>query len=66
MLWCTADGSPVGHFASASDKDRFIAAYGTAMAALPNPRQTREIRTTFGIVRVYQFKGANDAAAPLL
>ena len=66
VLWCTGDGSPVGHFASASDKDRFMAAYRTAMAALPNPSQTRDIRTTFGIVRVYRFTGAHDADAPLV
>ena len=66
VLWCTADGSPVGHFASASDKDRFIAAYGTAMAALPKPGHTRDIRTTFGIVRVYRFSGAHSDAAPLV
>ena len=36
------------------------------MAALPRPSQTRDIRTSFGIVRIYRFTGANDAAAPLL
>ena len=66
VLWCTADGSPVGHFASGPDRDRFMAAYNTAMAALPKPDQTRDIRTTFGIVRVYRFTGAHDTAAPLL
>jgi pimeloyl-ACP methyl ester carboxylesterase len=33
---------------------------------LPNPGQTRDIRTTFGIVRVYRFTGAHDAAPPLV
>jgi pimeloyl-ACP methyl ester carboxylesterase len=66
VLWYTADGTSVGHFASASDKDRFMAAYGTAMAALPNPAQTRDIVTTFGVVRVYRFTGADDDSTPLL
>ena len=43
-----------------------MAAYGTAMAALPNPGQTRDIRTTFGMVPVYRFTGAHDAAPPLV
>lgn len=65
-LWCMADGSPVGHFASAPDKDRFMSTYGAALAALPKAGQTRDIRTTFGVVRVYRFTGAHDGSAPLL
>jgi pimeloyl-ACP methyl ester carboxylesterase len=66
VLWCLGDGSPVGHFASASDKVRFVAAYDRAMAALPRPQQVRDIRTGYGIVRVYRFAGARDDQAPLL
>ena len=66
VLWCLGDGSPVGHFASAADKARFIAAYDRAMAALPRPQQVRDIRTGYGIVRVYRFAGAHDELPPLL
>ncbi len=66
LLWCLGDGSPVGHFGSAADKLRFVAAYDRAMAALPPPQQVRDIRTAYGIVRVYRFAGANDDKAPLL
>ncbi len=66
LLWCLGDGSPVGHFASAGDKLRFVAAYDRAMTALPPPQQVRDIRTGYGIVRVYRFSGARDDAAPLL
>jgi pimeloyl-ACP methyl ester carboxylesterase len=66
VLWCLGDGSPVGHFASAADKVRFVAAYDRAFAALPRPQQVRDIRTGYGIVRVYRFAGAHDDQAPLL
>ena len=66
ILWCLGDGSPVGHFGSAADKLRFVAAYDRAMTALPTPQQVRDIRTAYGIVRVYRFAGANDDKAPLL
>ena len=66
VLWCLGDGSPVGHFASAADKTRFMAAYDRAMAALPPPQQVRDIRTGYGIVRVYRFAGAHDEQPPLL
>ena len=66
VLWCLGDGSPVGHFASAADKARFVAAYDRAMAALPPPQQVRDIRTGYGIVRVYRFAGAHDDLPPLL
>jgi pimeloyl-ACP methyl ester carboxylesterase len=66
VLWCLGDGSPVGHFGSAADKVRFVAAYDRAMAALPVPQQVRDIRTGYGIVRVYRFAGAHDERPPLL
>jgi pimeloyl-ACP methyl ester carboxylesterase len=66
VLWCLGDGSPVGHFVSAGEKARFVAAYERAMAALPRPQQVRDIRTGYGIVRVYRFAGAHDDQAPLL
>ena len=36
------------------------------MAALPAPQQVRDIRTGYGIVRVYRFAGAHDDRSPLL
>jgi pimeloyl-ACP methyl ester carboxylesterase len=65
-LWWLGDDSPVGHYASDADQARFMATYAQAMRALPRPQQTRELRTTFGRVRVYRFAGAHDDAAPLL
>ena len=64
--WWLDDGTTVGHYASPGDRDRFMATYATAMRALPAPQQTRDIRTSFGTVRVYRFAGAHDDRAPLL
>ncbi len=60
------DPSPVGYFTSAQAQDRFIAAYQRAMADLPKPDRTIDVRTTYGVVRLYRFDGADPAAAPLL
>jgi pimeloyl-ACP methyl ester carboxylesterase len=60
------DTAPVGHFRSAADQDRYRAAYASAMAVMPAPDETREVRTGFGVVRVYRFAGGDPAATPLL
>jgi pimeloyl-ACP methyl ester carboxylesterase len=60
------DTSPVGHFTSAAAKDRFLDAYDRAMAALPAPQRTLDVRTPFGVVRVYRFAGAEPDKAPLV
>lgn len=64
--WAVSDKAPVGHFASADDKDEFLAAYGAAMADLPVPERTLDVRTSYGIVRLYRFAGARDDQAPLV
>lgn len=60
------DTSPVGHFTSAAAYDRFRAAYDRAMGDLPPPDLTLDVRTRFGVVRVYRFTGAHPERAPLL
>ena len=60
------DSSPVGHFTSAAAKDRFVTAYDRAMADLPSPQRTLDVRTSFGVVRVYRFAGAQPTKAPLV
>ena len=66
LIWWMGDDSPVGHYASDADKARFMAAYAQAMRAMPSPQQTRDVRTTFGRVRLYRFTGAHDDRPPLL
>ncbi|GAA1582229.1 alpha/beta hydrolase [Actinoplanes couchii] len=56
------DPSPVGYFTSGAAYDRFRAAYQAAMADMPVPDQTLDIRTGYGVVRVYHFKGAGAGA----
>jgi pimeloyl-ACP methyl ester carboxylesterase len=61
------DPSPVGYFTSAEAHDRFLNSYGTAMAELPAPDRTLDIRTGYGVVRVYRFDaGAASDSVPIL
>ncbi|MFC8525977.1 alpha/beta fold hydrolase [Nocardia sp. NPDC057227] len=58
--------APIGHWDDAAGQDRFRAAYDTAFAALPAPARTLDIRTGYGLVRVYRFAGERPAARPFL
>ncbi|MFS0704544.1 alpha/beta fold hydrolase [Cellulomonas sp. 179-A 9B4 NHS] len=58
--------SPVGHWRSADAQDRYLAAYDEAFEDLPHPAETRDVRTSFGVVRVYRFAGTADRATPLV
>jgi pimeloyl-ACP methyl ester carboxylesterase len=60
------DTSPLGHFTSAAAKDRFVTAYDRAMADLPPPQRTLDVRTHFGVVRIYRFVGSQPTKAPLV
>jgi pimeloyl-ACP methyl ester carboxylesterase len=60
------DPSPVGYFTSDQALDRFLAAYDEAMAELPEPDRTIDVRTSYGVVRLYHFAGASPTATPLL
>ncbi|WP_432985485.1 alpha/beta fold hydrolase [Dactylosporangium sp. CA-233914] len=53
--------SPIGHWDSAAGQDRFVATYTKAFADMPSPAQTIDVRTSFGIVRVYRFAGTADS-----
>lgn len=58
--------SPVGHWDGAEGLDRYEAAYARAMADLPEPEKTLDIRTGYGIVRVYRFTGEGAREEPLV
>lgn len=61
------DPSPVGYFTSSGAHDRFLTSYRAAMAEMPAPDRTLDIRTGYGVVRVYHFAGGGaPGAAPLL
>ncbi len=58
--------SPVGHWDSAAGQDRFLDAYTRAFADMPEPTETVDVRTDFGVVRVYRFAGSGDAELPMV
>ncbi|GAA1853137.1 alpha/beta fold hydrolase [Brevibacterium marinum] len=58
--------SPVGHWNSAEGEEKFFSAYDKAFASMPDPAESRDVRTDFGIVRVYRFEGAGEAAPMML
>ncbi len=60
------DPAPVGYFTSTAAHDRYLRAYDEAMLELPAPDRTLDVRTSYGIVRLYHFAGAQPAEAPLL
>jgi pimeloyl-ACP methyl ester carboxylesterase len=60
------DTTPVGYFTSAEGRDRFAADYDRAMAEMPAPTATLDVRTTYGIVRLYRFAGADPGGTPLV
>jgi pimeloyl-ACP methyl ester carboxylesterase len=64
--WAVRTPSPVGYFTSAQAQDRFQRAYDRAMEDLPEPDRTLDVRTGYGVVRLYHFGGADPGAAPLL
>lgn len=58
--------SPVSHWRSAAGYDAFQAAYTEAMAEMPEPDETLDLRTDFGLVRLYRFTGSAEHSTPLL
>ncbi|KOX16151.1 alpha/beta hydrolase [Nocardiopsis sp. NRRL B-16309] len=62
----TRGGAPVGHFTSAEGHDAFFAAYERAMAELPAPDDVLDLRTDYGVVRMYRFDGAAPSKEPLV
>lgn len=54
--------SPVGHWDGAEGQDRFRAAYDEAFADLPAPAETLDVRTSYGLVRVYRFAGTGTGS----
>ncbi|GAA1487494.1 alpha/beta fold hydrolase [Brachybacterium sacelli] len=62
----SGSAAPVGHWRSAEGRAAYLEAYDTAFAALPEPAETHDVRTDFGVVRVYRFDGSGDLEHPLL
>lgn len=62
------DTTPVGHFTSTEARAEYLQAYDEAMADMPEPQRVLDVRTGYGIVRVYRYAGpeSQDDRAPLL
>lgn len=58
--------SPVGHFRTADGYDRFGVAYDRAMADLPAPDRVLDLRTSFGVVRLYRWSGTGTGVPPVV
>ncbi|ADB31113.1 alpha/beta hydrolase fold protein [Kribbella flavida DSM 17836] len=59
--------SPVGHWNSADGYADYAEKYDRAMKDLPTPTLTRDLRTEYGVVRVYRFTGTGArTTAPLV
>ena len=58
--------SPVGHWTSAAGYEDYRSKYDAAMQDLPTPTAVRDVRTDYGVVRVYQYAGANSGLHPLV
>jgi pimeloyl-ACP methyl ester carboxylesterase len=56
-----SDEEAVGSFRTPEGRSAYKAAYDEAMSLLPEPTQTHDVETTFGIVRVYEWSNARDA-----
>lgn len=58
--------SPVGHWNSAAGYEDYRSKYDAAMRDLPAPSTVRDVRTEYGVVRVYRFAGAKSGRHPLV
>lgn len=52
--------SPVGHWRSAEGREAFMRTYESAMADLPRPDAEIDVRTDYGVVRMYRFEGEGE------
>ncbi|MEV8378939.1 alpha/beta hydrolase [Kribbella sp. NPDC056861] len=55
--------SPVGHWNSAEGYQDYLDKYDRAMKDVPAPTLVRDIRTEYGVVRVYRFNGTGSRKA---
>lgn len=56
------DPSPVGYWRSIEARDGYDRYYAHALGILPNPVRTLDLSTSFGFVRVYEFRGRTARA----
>lgn len=52
--------SPVGHWDGTGGFDRYLAAYEETFEDLPDPDEVVDVRTDYGVVRVYRFTSTRE------
>ncbi|MGP9536756.1 alpha/beta fold hydrolase [Brachybacterium sp. AOP43-C2-M15] len=57
--------APIGQWRSSEGRTAYLEAYELAFTQMPTPAEVLDVRTDFGIVRVYRFEGG-DAAHPIV
>lgn len=65
-FYLVRDPNPVGHWRSASARARYLTQYDRAFRECPEPTEMRDVRTEFGIVRVYRFGLPRPGVAPVV
>src|SRR5699024_9663009 len=60
--WLTATPE-AGHFRSTEGRDAYLHAYEESFEALPEPSSTHDLRTSYGIARVYEWSSPQTAEA---
>lgn len=60
--WLTATPE-AGHFRSTEGRDAYLDAYEESFEALPEPSSTHDLRTSYGIARVYEWSSPQTAEA---
>lgn len=66
VTYLMRDPSPVGYWRSEAARATYLAQYDRAFRSLPSPAETRDVRTGFGVVRVYRFGVPRPGAAPVV
>jgi pimeloyl-ACP methyl ester carboxylesterase len=62
----TLSGPAIGGFRDSAGMTRYLSAYDEAMPDMPEAQRTLDIRTGYGVVCVYRFRGRKDDRCPLL
>ncbi|WP_049825888.1 alpha/beta fold hydrolase [Tsukamurella paurometabola] len=65
-LYLLRDPSPVGYWRSASAREAYLTDYRQAFGDLPPAAETRDVRTSYGFVRVYRFGESRPGTDPIV
>lgn len=60
------DANPLSHYTSDAGKLKFKRAYDQAMANLPVPQKTLDLKTSYGTVRMYYFDSGKNTKEPFV